>query len=136
MPIPRQQLLEHLAQMERRYAELEQQAAETAGKPGEPQPYQQAAKELSDLREIVMTYRTYRSVERDAAEAEAIFHAQGDLELREMAKEEAASLRLQQAELLGQLERVWRERHAAPELHRRPRCLRASWNYRRPQSQE
>ena len=115
MQLPRQQLLEYAAQLERRYTELEQQVAETAGKPGEPRAYQQAAKELSDLREIVMTYRTCRSVERDAAEAEAIFHAQGDLELRELAKEEAASLRLQQVELLAQLERLWQERHQAPE---------------------
>ncbi len=115
MQIPKQQLLEHLAQLERRYTELEHQAAETAGKPGDPQAYQQAARELSELREIVLTYRTYRLVERDAGEAEAIFHAQGDLELRELAKEEAASLRLQQIELLAQLERFWQERHQAPE---------------------
>ena len=127
MPIPQQQLLEAIAQLERRYTDLEHQAAELAGQTSEPLPtprqragqagqhYQEIAKELSDLRELAMTYRTYRSVERDAAEAEAIFHAQGDLDLREMAKDEAASLHLQQAELLSQLQQFWAERHEEPQ---------------------
>ncbi|MBI3020761.1 MAG: peptide chain release factor 1 [Candidatus Omnitrophica bacterium] len=115
MPISRQELLEQLAQLERRYTALEAQAAAHAERQGESQAYQRVAKELSDLREIVMTYRTYRSVERDAVEAEAIFHAQGDFEIRELAKEEAASLRRQQAQLFAQLERCWAQRHEHPE---------------------
>ena len=115
MQIPRQQLLEQLAQLERRYTELEHQAAAHAGQQSDPKAYQQISKELSDLREIVMTYRTYLRVERDAAEAEALFHAQGDLEMRELAKEEAVSLRRQQSELLVALEQFWLEQHQAPE---------------------
>src|SRR3989338_2209200 len=114
MKIPREQLLSAIAQLGRRYTELEHQAAELAGaQAGEA--YQQAVNELSLLRDLVMTYRTYRLVERDAAEAEAIAHAQGDLEMRELAKDEAASLRLQQVKVLAQLEQFWTERHETPE---------------------
>ena len=115
MQLPPQQLLEQLAQLDRRYGELEQQVAEQAGRGGDPQAYQAAARELSDLRDPVMTYRTYLKVEREAREAEVMFHAQGDLEVREMAKEEAVALRQQQADLLVQLEQAWLERNQTPE---------------------
>ena len=115
MELPRAKLLEHLAALERRYAELEQQLAIQASQHSDPKAYQQLSKELSDLRELVMTYRTYLRVERDAAEAELLFHAQGDLDMRELAKEEAILLRQQQASLLAQLEQLWAERNQAPE---------------------
>jgi peptide chain release factor 1 len=115
MQIPRQQLLEQLAALEDRYVELERQVADYAEHRNDPQAYQKLSRELSDLREIIMTYRTYLRVEHDAAEAEALFHAQGDLEVRELAKQEAVSLRQQQGELLAQLEQAWLERSQAPE---------------------
>ena len=115
MQIPRDQLLEQLAQVERRYADLERQAAEQAARPRDAQAYQALSKELSDLREIIMAFRTYRRIEQDAAEAEALFHAQGDLEMRELARDEAVLLRKQQDELLTQLEQLWLERHQTPE---------------------
>ncbi len=115
MHVPRQQLLTHLAQLERRYTELERQTAEQAAQQRDPKAYQQLSKELSDLRELVMTYRTYLRVDQDVAEADALFRAQGDLELRELAKDEAVSLRRHQAELLVQLEQLWKERTQPPE---------------------
>ena len=116
MPLSRQQLLEQLAKLDRRYAELEQEVAALAGRGGaEAKAYQQRSKELSDLREIVLTYRTYQRIERDAVEAEQLFHAQGDLEMRELAKGEAYQLRQQQVTLLGQLEQLWAERTQDPE---------------------
>ena len=125
MPLAREQLLEQLAQMERRYAELEHQLAALspyrsgAGQAGQaaadPKAYQALSKELSDLRELVTLYRTYQRLEEDAKEAEALFHAQGDLEMRELAKDEAYKLRQQQVDLLAELERVWAEQHEAPE---------------------
>jgi len=119
MSISRQQLLEQLAKLDRRYTELEQEAASLAASAGghgaDPKAYQQRSKELSDLREIVMTYRTYQRIERDAREAEALFHAQGDLEMRELAKDEAHQLRQQQVMLLKQLEDLWAARHETPE---------------------
>ena len=115
MQVPRDQLLAEFAQLDQRYTELEHQVAAQADGRTDPQAYQQLARELSDLRDLVMTYRTYLRLEREAAEADALFHAQGDLEVREMAKEEAVALRAQQADLLAQLEQGWRERHQTPE---------------------
>ena len=77
MPISRQQLLEQLAKLDRRYAELEEDIAQLAGQRGTDslparqagKALQQRSKELSDLREIVLAYRTYLRVERDAVEA-------------------------------------------------------------------
>ena len=115
MQIPRDQLLEHLAQLDRRYAELEQQLTEAAGSRSDPQAYQPLSKELSDLRELVSVYRTYLALDHDAAEAEALSLAQGDLDVREFARDEAVSLRRRQTELLIQLERDWLARNATPE---------------------
>mgnify|MGYP001608547003 CR=1 FL=1 len=115
MQVPPEQLLAHAAQLERRYEELERQAVASATPASDPKVYQQLAKELSELRDVVMTYRTYLSVEQEAAEADTISHAQADIEMRELAKEEAAALRQEQARLFAQLEQDWRERHAVPE---------------------
>ncbi|MBI3996136.1 MAG: peptide chain release factor 1 [Candidatus Omnitrophica bacterium] len=115
MQLPREQLLEQLAQLDRRYLDLERQLASSAGGQPDRQTYQTLGKELSELRDIVLTYRTLLRVEYDAKEAEALFHAQGDLEMRELAKEEAVSLRQQQTDLLAQLERAWLERHQTPD---------------------
>ena len=115
MQLPRRQLIDQLEQLSRRYADLERQAADFSRHQRDPQGYQQIAKELSELREIVTTYRTFRAIEREAAEAEAIVNAQGDLELRELAKEEARLLHQQEARVLEQLERLWLARTQTPE---------------------
>ena len=116
MKIPPKQLLEQLAGLEQRYADLEQQlAAQAAQTQNQPQAYQELSKELSELREIVTAYRTYVRIDRDAQEAEALLHAQSEPEMRELAKEEAVLLRAQQAQLLMQLERMWLERNKTPE---------------------
>ncbi len=115
MPAPSARLLDQLARLDQRYAELEGQLATQASQAASPQAYQQLSKELADLREIVTAYRTYRRLEDEAHEAEAMFHAQGDLEMREMAKEEAQLLRQQQQEVLAQAEQLWAARTEAPE---------------------
>ena len=115
MHVSRDQLLADLARHDQRYTELEHQVAAQAGGRADPQAYQQLAKELADLRDIVTTYRAYQRLEREAAEADALFHAQGDLEVRQMAKEEAVALRAQQVGLLAELERDWLDRHETPE---------------------
>ncbi len=112
MQIPAPQLLQQLAQLEQRYTQLEQQAADQAGS---GKAYQDTTKELADLREMATLYRTHQRLGREADEAEALFRAQGDLEMREMAKEEAILLRQQQVDLLAQLQQLWLERHATPE---------------------
>ena len=115
MRLPLQQLLEHLTRLERRYAELERQLAEAASVHPDPQRYQQLSRELADLRELATGYRTYQRLERDAAEADVLFRAQGDLDVRELAKEEAVVLRAQQADLLADLERQWLARQETPD---------------------
>jgi peptide chain release factor 1 len=114
MQIPRDQLLEQLARLDDRYTDLEQQLAALAGRQ-DPQAYQALSRELSDLREIVGTYRTYVALDHDAAEAEALSLAQGDLEVREFAKDEAVSLRRRQAQLVVQLEKEWLSRNQTPD---------------------
>ncbi len=110
MNLPRGQFLAHLAELDRRYTDLEQQAAQLAVQP-DSQDYQRLAKELSRLKELVMIFRTYQRIEADVQEAEQLMHAQGDPELREMAKSEAVSLRLQQTQLMEQLQELWRQEH-------------------------
>jgi peptide chain release factor 1 len=114
MQIPRDQLLDQLARLDDRHTELEQQLADLAGRK-DPQTYQALSRELSDLRDIVGTYRTYLALDHDAAEAEAMSLAQGDLEVREFAKDEAVSLRRRQAQLVVQLEKEWLARNQTPD---------------------
>ena len=110
----REPLLQHLAQTEQRYRQLEQQLAEQAGK-AEPQTLQHLSKELASLKELVLLFRTYQRMEQEAHEAEQLVHAQGDAELRELAREEAVALRQQQADVLAQLDALWSQGQAAPD---------------------
>jgi len=114
MHLPREQLLAQLTQLEKRYEELEHQLAQSAAQGGSPE-YQRLSKEHAQLKDLVLAFRTYQRIERDAQEAEQLMHAQGDTELRELAKEEVVSLRLQQTQLLGQLEQLRKEEQEEPE---------------------
>jgi len=114
MLLPRDQFLAQLSQLDRRYTELEHQLAQLATQP-DSKEYQELSKELAKLKELVLTFRTYQRIEREVREAEQLVHAQGDPELRELAKAEVVSLRQQQTHLLEQLEQIWREEHEAPE---------------------
>jgi peptide chain release factor 1 len=115
MQLPKDQLLAHLAKLDQRYSEIEERLADYAAAQSDPQGYQAFSKELSDLRDVVTTYRTYLRLEREAGEAEAMSLAQGDLDVREMAKEEAVSLRRHQTVLLTQMERDWLSRSETPD---------------------
>ncbi|MEE8537065.1 MAG: peptide chain release factor 1 [Acidobacteriota bacterium] len=115
MQVPPRQLLAQLAQFDRRYTDLERQVVDQAASRSDPHTYQALSKELSGLREAVTVYRTYLRIEREAKEAELLCHAQGDRDVRKLAREEVASLRRQQADLLTQLERDWMARNQAPE---------------------
>ena len=114
MNLPNEQLLTHLEQLDRRYTELEHQLAERASQ-HDSQDYQQLSKELTSLKEMVMTFRTYRRIEREIEEAEQLVHAKGESDLRELARDEVVSLRAQQVQLLEQLHRIWEEEHQTPE---------------------
>ena len=108
------QLLNQLSQRERRYADVEQRLAQGASNPNAPD-YQQLSRELAQLKELVLLFRTHQRIEREVQEAELLVHAQGDAELREMAKDEVVSLRQQQVRLWEELERLWREEHSTPD---------------------
>ena len=112
--LPRDQFLAYLTERDRRYRDLEHRVAQLATQPDAPE-YQRLSKELTQLKETVMIFRTYQRIERDVQEAEQLVHAQGDPELREMAKAEAVSLRLQQTHLLEQLGQLWDEEHSEPQ---------------------
>ena len=114
MILPRSQFLAHLAEIDRRYTDLEHQVARLATQP-DSQEYQRFSKELTQMKEIVMSFRMHQRIERDVQEAEQLVHAQGDQELREMAKAEVVSLRLQQARVFEQLEQLWKQEHSEPE---------------------
>jgi len=113
MIIPKEQLLARLASMDRRYRELEQQLVAGAAQPASD--YQQWSKELTQLREFVTGYRTYLRIERDIEEAEQLVHAQGDVELQKLAREEVISLRRQETGLLVSLAQLWQEESQEPE---------------------
>jgi len=102
MAIQKEPLLAQCAALDRRYAELENKLVQQAASL-DRQAYQQDSKELSQLRERVQLYREYRRIEDEIREAELMAAAQGDPELREMAKDEVVSLRRQETEKLQQL---------------------------------
>ena len=110
MLLPREPLLNQLRQRERRYVELEQRVAQLASASNTPE-YQQLSKELAQLKELVMLVRTYQRIEREVLETEQLIHAQGDADLRELARDEAVSLRQQQTALWEELERLWKDEH-------------------------
>ncbi len=116
MQIPKQQLLDQLAQLDVRYGQLEGElVSQSSSRQSDPKSFQSLTRELSELREVVSGYRTYLRLEREANEAESLSHAQGDLSMRELAKEEGVLLRQQQAQLLLELEQLWLKRHETPE---------------------
>lgn len=114
MMLPRDKFLAQLAHFDHRYQELEEQVARLATQP-DSQEYKQLSKELAQLKDFVLDFRTYQRIEKDIGEAKQLVTAQGDVELRELAKSEIVSLRQQQADILERLEQLWNEEHQAPE---------------------
>jgi peptide chain release factor 1 len=94
-------MLEKLAEVEKRYNELEAllSSPQLAGNQKE---YSRIAKERSELEEIVSVYREWRRVERELEENRALLE-ESDEGLRELAKEEAARLRARKEELEARL---------------------------------
>ncbi len=107
-------LRRQLAALDERYTRLEEEFATHAGS-RDPKLYQQNARELSELRELVSLYRAFCRIEHDTREAETLARGQHDREMSEMASHEAASLHRQLEETGAAIERLWTERHAEPE---------------------
>lgn len=88
-----------LDEIEREFAELERRMADPEVVADQEQ-YRRVSKAWSDLEEIVQTYRAYKEVEKDLAEAEALLD---DPELRDLAEQEIRELETKREQLETQL---------------------------------
>jgi len=94
-------MLDKLAEVEKRYVELEK----TMSDPqllGQQREYSKLAKERAELEEIVICYREWRKVEKEIQENRQLLQ-EGDEALRELAKEELTALRERKESLENQL---------------------------------
>jgi peptide chain release factor 1 len=64
---------------------------------------QQIAREQRELEDVVVAYRTYKDIQRQAADARQMIEDGSDAELRAMAQEELAELGARRAELEGRI---------------------------------
>ncbi len=98
-------MFERLDQIEKRYEDLEAQLAD----PAVSADYQRAAKiarEQAEIRDIVETYRQYRRVRQEMAEAEEMMAMEDDAEMRELAEMELKDLKQQAAALEEALKKL------------------------------
>ena len=84
-------MLEKLLEVEKRYIELEGMMSDPQ-LAGQQREYAKVAKERSDLEEIVVCYREWRKVEQEIADNRQLME-ENDEAMRELVKEELASLR-------------------------------------------
>ena len=84
-------MLDKLLEVEKRYIELEGMMSDPQ-LVGQQREYKKVAKERSDLEEIVVCYREWRKVEQEIADNRQLMD-ENDEAMRELVKEELASLR-------------------------------------------
>jgi peptide chain release factor 1 len=84
-------MLDKLLEVEKRYMELEGMMSDPQ-LVGQQREYKKVAKERSDLEEIVVCYREWRKVEQEIADNRLLMD-ENDEAMRELVKEELASLR-------------------------------------------
>ena len=84
-------MLDKLLEVEKRYIELEGMMSDPQ-LVGQQREYAKVAKERSDLEEIVVCYREWRKVEQEIADNRQLME-ENDEAMRELVKEELASLR-------------------------------------------
>ena len=94
-------MLEKLAEVEKRYGELDLLLADPQLL-GNQKEYSKVAKERSDLEEIVTSYRQWKKVDQEIQQNRELLE-ETDEAIRELAKEELTSLRQQKEELEEQL---------------------------------
>jgi peptide chain release factor 1 len=90
-------MLDKLAEVEKRYVELESQMSDPQLL-GHQREYSKVAKERAELEEIVTCFREWRKVEQEILENRQLLEEK-DEAMREMAKEEAVTLRERKADL-------------------------------------
>ncbi len=94
-------MLEKLAEVEKRYGELDRMLADPQVLSNQKE-YSKIAKERSDLEEVVSRYRQWRKVEQEIEQNRELLEGK-DEAMRELAKEELLILRQQKEELEGRL---------------------------------
>ena len=98
-------MLDRLAEVERHYDELTRLMAqpEVATNPEQLTKY---AREQMSLEPLVSTYRQYRTVERELAEAEALLDEESDEAMRRLAREEIETLKDRREQLAEAIKRL------------------------------
>jgi peptide chain release factor 1 len=98
-------MLDRLAEVERRYDELTHLMAqpEVATNPEQLAKY---AREQMDLEPLVSTYRQYRTVERQLAEAQALLDEESDEAMRRLARDEVETLKDRREQLAEAIKRL------------------------------
>jgi peptide chain release factor 1 len=95
-------MLEKLAEVEKRYSQLESQLTDPQLL-GNQREYSKIAKERSDLEEVVSCYREWKKVEQEIEENRGLLDDENDEGIRELAKEELAVLRGRKEQLENRL---------------------------------
>src|SRR4249920_2806532 len=90
-------MLDKLAEVEKRYVELERMMSDPQLL-NQQREYSKFAKERSELEEIVNCYREWRKVEQEIVDNRQLLEEK-DEAMREMAKDEVAVLRQRKEEL-------------------------------------
>ena len=98
-------MLDRLAEVEKHYDELTRLMAqpEVATNPEQLTKY---AREQMSLEPLVSTYRQYRTVERELAEAEALLNEESDEAMRRLAREEMETLKDRREQLAEAIKRL------------------------------
>jgi peptide chain release factor 1 len=94
-------MLDKLAEVEKRYEELERLMSDP-GLANLQREYSKLAKERSELEEIVVSYREWRKVEQEIQENRQLLE-ENDEAIRELAKEEVNALRQREQDLENRL---------------------------------
>ncbi|NIO08007.1 MAG: peptide chain release factor 1 [Deltaproteobacteria bacterium] len=94
-------MLDKLEEVEKRYGELDRLLADPQLLSNQRE-YSKVAKERADLQEVVSCYREWKRVEKEIADNRELLNEKDDA-LRDLAKEELASLQEQKETLEGQL---------------------------------
>ncbi len=91
-------MLDKLAEVEKRYEELERLMSDPQLLT-QQREYSKLAKERSELEEIVASFREWRKVEKEIHENRQLLEEENDEAIRELAKEEAGVLRQRKEDL-------------------------------------
>ena len=95
-------MFEKLTEVEKRYEQLQQSLMEP-GVANNQERYRNMMKELSDLEEVVKSFREFKKTRDDLEGNKEILASENDPEMREMAKEEIAGLEKRKVELEDKL---------------------------------